>query len=296
MQSENVSKFSSIDLAQRMENNSINAFRLIDGFSWADLLENDTTTEFVSGLPIAWMNTLFRTTNSGTALEDLILKTQKRCDQLNCPMLWKVSGTRSQRVEHKSILEAHGLSLSEVETAMVLDSRKFRFSRNDEQIRVERVHDYAGLKDWLTPYAAAFSIPNQLLKYFERLMTSKFILSAGKENWFVSYLNDTPVASASSLFDSDITMIYNVGTVPRYVGRGFARLTTEAAIKQAYQCKQNPVALYATTQAFPLFRNMGFDELHEVENYLYQPKTVKESEYFHATMPEAALAFRSSSF
>lgn len=296
MQSVNVSKFSSIDLAQRMENNSINAFRLIDGVSWADLIENDKTTEFVSGLPIPWMNTLFKTENSGTALDDLIDRTLRRCDQLNCPMLWKVSELKAERIEQKDVLEAHGLSLSGTDIAMILDPRKFRYSKNHEGVRIERVTDYLGIKDWLVPYVAAFNIPNELLNYFERLMTSKFLLSADKENWFVGYLNGIPVSSASCLFDNDITMIYNVGTVPKYVGRGFARLVTDAAIKQAYANKQNPVALYATTQSFPLFRNMGFDELHEVDNYVYNPKTVNQFNDFPSIACESALIFENSSF
>ncbi len=290
-----VSKFSWIELAQRMEGNYINSFRLIDGFSWADLIENETTTEFVSGLPIAWMNTLFRTGNSGSALEDLITRTLRRCDQLNCPMLWKISELRSERAEQKRILEMHGLSLSGTDVAMVLNSRKFRFSNNQDEIRIERVADYSGIKDWLAPYAAAFDISEDLLKYFQRLMTSKFILSSDKENWFVAYFNGAPVTSASCLYDNGVTMIYIVSTVPKFVGRGFARLITETIVKQAYECKRNPVALYATPQAFPLFRNMGFDELHEVENYLYEPKTVKDCDYFQTTVPGVALSFESGS-
>lgn len=294
MQTKNISKSTSSDLAERMENNSISAFRLIDGVSWADLIENDEATEFVSGLPIPWMNVLFKTTTTGFALQGLIDKTLRRCDQLKCPMLWKVSDQRLDRDEQKSMLAANGLALSGSETAMVLDSRKFRFSKNHEEIRIEPVTNYAGIRDWLAPYVAAFNIPEDLLQYFQRLTTSKFMLAAGKEFWFVAYLNDIPVASASSLYGSGITMIYNVGTVPKFCGRGFARSITEALIKHTYECKQNPVALYATKQSFPLFRNLGFDELHDVEIYRYEPKTVKERSDHQTTLIEGQHILESS--
>ena len=211
-----VAKFSAIELALRMENNSISEFRLLDGFSWADLIENQERTEFVSGLPIPWMNILFRTIARGAEFEKLVLQILTRCEEKMCPMLWKVSALGVERLEQTRILEAHGFNRTGTEIAMILNPHKFLPREEFSEIKIRRVCDYAGMKDWLIPYASAFKIPQAQLKYFERLMISKYILSSEKENWFVAYWKGKPVATVSSLFDNDISMIYNVSTLAKF--------------------------------------------------------------------------------
>ena len=79
------------------------------------------------------------------------------------------------------------------------------------------------------------------------------------------------VSTTYYLTDSEVTMIYAVGTLSEFRKRGYARRTMEAAIKHAWQQSEFPIALYASEMGHALYTSMGFKDLYSLEQYLYSP-------------------------
>ena len=89
------------------------------------------------------------------------------------------------------------------------------------------------------------------------------------EGWFTGYVNDLPVSSAYYLTDSEVTMIYAVGTLSVCRKRGYGRRTVEAAINHAWQQSSFTIALYASEIGHPLYKDMGFVDVCNLEQYLF---------------------------
>jgi GNAT superfamily N-acetyltransferase len=124
------------------------------------------------------------------------------------------------------------------------------------------------LYDWLVPFADAYALSENVIDHFQQFMRSRVEQAKG-EAWFTGYVDNLPVSSAYYLTDSEVTMIYNVGTLTDFRKRGYARRIVEAAINHAWEHSSFPVALYASKMGVSLYRDMGFVDVYSLDQYLF---------------------------
>jgi GNAT superfamily N-acetyltransferase len=255
------------ELPSRMERNFITQFRLLSGIKGAILRENGFLTEFVSGYKTSWMNGVLRTNGSVTNLCGQVAETVKNYAS---PMLWRLGALTSEPQLVRDALSVNGLTPADSEPGMVLDRKQFCLSPSIPEFKVEFVNQKDTVRDYLIPFADAYELSDDVIDHFQHFMTAR-VENPTSEGWFVGYLGKTPVSTTYYLTDSEVTMIYAVGTLSEFRKRGYARRTMEAAIKHAWQHSDFPIALYASEMGHSLYTSMGFKDLYSLEQYLYSP-------------------------
>jgi GNAT superfamily N-acetyltransferase len=255
------------DLACRMERNFITQFRLFSGINGATFTEDDVITEFVSGYNASWMNGVLKTDGSYAQLRERISETLRKYTG-QYPMLWRVGALTSKPQLVREVLTENGLQFEGVDAGMALNQNQFCNSKALPEFTVHVVNKQEKVRDWLIPFAAAYSLADNVIDHFQRFMLSR-VDQSKVEGWFTGYVNNLPVSSAYYLTDSGVTMIYAVGTISNSRKRGYARRTVEAAINHAWQHSSFPIALYASEMGHSLYKDMGFVDVCSLENYLF---------------------------
>jgi GNAT superfamily N-acetyltransferase len=254
------------NIAQKMERNYINGFKLLSGINGVTFRADETIAEFISGYPVAWMNNVFRIDGNAKGLGQLISETLEKYTDNRCPMVWRVGALTEQPQRVIKLLRNNGFDLAGSSTAMILEGKIRDDSQALPELRIDLVTTEFQLRDWLIPFCQAFELSAPIANHFEQCIHSRLGLTSA-EALFVAYADGAPACSASYFVDSEITVIYNVATLTHLRGRGYARRTMEAAIKHATKNSDFPIALYATEMGHPLYKSMGFVDVYKMKDF-----------------------------
>jgi ribosomal protein S18 acetylase RimI-like enzyme len=127
--------------------------------------------------------------------------------------------------------------------------------------RIERIHDAAGLSDFVrvaTPAYEMMSLPPGIAAAIfadaRRVLTPD--LAA-----YVAYVDGVPAATVLSLASHGIAGLYWVATHPDLQRRGLADAITRRASNAAFDAGAACVILQATRFGEPVYRRIGFREI-----------------------------------
>lgn len=129
-------------------------------------------------------------------------------------------------------------------------------------LRIERVHaaDVEQIDLFNRTAEASFKRPIALGRQVRRL-----VQAIGPDNphlnhmqFYLGYLKNQPVASASTMTGGGVTGLYTVGTHPEQRGRGLGTQMTYHALKAAYDAGLRIGVLHASAQGYGIYARMGF--------------------------------------
>ncbi|MBN1285771.1 MAG: GNAT family N-acetyltransferase [Anaerolineae bacterium] len=76
--------------------------------------------------------------------------------------------------------------------------------------------------------------------------------------FFVGYLDDRPVATASTMIGGGVVGLYTVGVLPAVRSRGIGTQITYHALRDAYDAGLQAAVLHASAQGYGVYARMGF--------------------------------------
>lgn len=117
-------------------------------------------------------------------------------------------------------------------------------------LRVERVRDAAGLRDWATTAVEAFPLDGAP----DTVATDAFLDHPGLR-LFVGYAGDRPVAVSSTLVTHGVNTVPLVAVRPEVRGLGYGETVTWAATLVRPEL---PAALLASDAGRPVYERMGY--------------------------------------
>lgn len=241
-------------------------FKLLSGIGEATFSENESLSEFYSGLPLSWMNNIFRVDGNLPNLEHVVSEALAKYAG-RIPMMWHVGALTTAHERVKEILTGQGLHFEGAEPGMVLEREKLKYSDPLPDFSVRSVEHTDQISDWLNVYAPVFSFTDAVKQHFETFIRSQ-VGRCDNQGWFTGYASGTPVSTAYYFIDSGVCMIYNVGTDPQFRKKGYARRVVEAAIAHANARCHDPITLYASEMGRALYEDMGFVEVYRFDKYV----------------------------
>jgi len=264
---------SELVLARKIESNFMNSFRYMHGIDGALFWEDKTATGFLTNYPESYMNWVQIFNIDLQSPESDVKQVLTRYKERQCALTWYVGAHTSNPATVKECLHAEGFtnSVERNSIGMVLDQSKFVCSTPLPELRIKEIDRESSIKDFLVPFQLGFSISDVVTNLFGLYIKSRLGHSQ-RENWFIGYVNDTPVSAAGYFIDDGVAMIHSVATLPAFRKHGYARRLTEASICAALTKSQLPVTLYAGTMGRNLYLSIGFSEVYVRENYRLQTK------------------------
>jgi ribosomal protein S18 acetylase RimI-like enzyme len=89
---------------------------------------------------------------------------------------------------------------------------------------------------------------------------------------YIAYIGNKPVAVSSVFYGGGVAGIYNVGTLKKFQHRGIGTAITIAPLIDAQKREFEIAILTATTQGFPVYKRIGFNKLHVLDQYFWVPQ------------------------
>lgn len=266
--------FSHEELCARLERNFLNYYRRRHGI-FGSVVEGDvalTLTE--SPTDLCYLNRVFCVNaDSEEQLRVLIGESLQRFRRRHCDMLWHVGSlTRQRESVRKYILELSARPQNSSYGLFLLGALPVNLAPAVE-LQIECLSNAAKIEDWLLPFKTCFNVDGDGLEHYRQCLKTLLGKSCA-DVWFTGYVEGKPVSTAAYSIDSDVIVLYSITTLPEFRKRGYAKMMTEAAINHArsHNSSDLPVALYSTIMAIPLYRELGFADLYELETYLIEAK------------------------
>ncbi|WP_306207757.1 GNAT family N-acetyltransferase [Actinoplanes sp. RD1] len=216
------------------------------------------TELLVSGAPMAGLNGVFTRAREADPAE--IARLAARLPATGLPWSIQVRGEASPAVVE--IAGGYGLRPSGEVPLMVATPQRARLGLSRATgVTVRRVtsaeqHVYTGT------LAAGFEAPREP---FDILMSGPVLDAPGATAYLAEHAGE-PVATAYSLRTGGFAGIFNIATPPGHRGRGYGRLVTEVAVRDAFAAGVTVAYLQPSKPGLALYRSMGFET---VEHWAY---------------------------
>jgi ribosomal protein S18 acetylase RimI-like enzyme len=208
-------------------------------------------------------------------LSEAIQETHEFFRQRNAAATWLL--TPASQPENAAVrLTDHGCTLQERWIGMAAGPADVNWSETPQNaFSIRKVRSFAQLELWTSLVAEIYRLPDPardlLFNYFRDQG------SEAHDRWchYLAFVDDRPVASASSFFGTGEAGIYLVGTLPEARRRGFARELTREAIRDAVARGYDLIVLQSTPEGYPLYKRMGFIASHTIDVLRWEPSALR---------------------
>lgn len=143
----------------------------------------------------------------------------------------------------------------------------------DASTELRWVDDEAGARDFVAVNADAYStygIPREVLA---DILVDVDAFLAPHLHHVVAYVDGAPAAAAQVLLSHGIGGVYWVGTTEAARGRGLGEAVTRAVTNRAFERGASVVSLQASAMGEPIYRRLGYEELHRYVVYVRWPES-----------------------
>jgi ribosomal protein S18 acetylase RimI-like enzyme len=142
-----------------------------------------------------------------------------------------------------------------------------------EDVEIRMVADRPGVEDFAEVTAQAYVSLMQPDDVSRSHFVSPTALHGPHVHAAVAYLDDAPVSGALILVSHGIAGVYFVGSVEAARGRGLAEAVTRHVTNLGFDLGATNVQLQASHMGEPIYRRMGYEDLHRREFRLAPPPT-----------------------
>ena len=238
--------YSDSRVAAAIEQNNIDLFLFAAAMGRKTILREEDFT-VVIGKPW-WPNYIVEPRFRDETLERRIHRIREEIEQRKLPPLLKFG----PKAEPKN-LRAHLLSNGFVAMdhnppgmAMRLDAMKGEHPVPND-LRIERVSDDRGLRDWLSFFS---------LFEFEMF---RVLIQSPEMTLYVGRIDGEPVGVSMMFLSSGVAGLYQVEVLPEHRRRGFGTALTLAPMEDARQQGYRIAVLQASAMGEPVYRRIGFE-------------------------------------
>lgn len=235
--------------------------------------EGGTTAEcswYRGGLPGEFFNGVLHSRFQTDGLDDKIRATLRPFQERGMPMRWYL-GPSSQPTGLEEALQRCGLHFSWSGPAMAINLVDLRRPVvKPDGLEIKRVSDAAGLAAWIDIF-----LGNAPLEVKKRLTWAYSVTAFGKTldvRLYLGIQNGKPVATAAMFFGSTAAAIKHVSTLPDYQRRGIATALTLRALDDAIGLGRRFAALTSSTEGYPVYQGLGFQEVCRFTRYVWKPE------------------------
>jgi N-acetylglutamate synthase len=206
------------------------------------------TRWLVSGLPAAFMNTVFAP--GGLLDAEEVERFAALMDGRSLP--WSVNVLGEPAPEIVDLVTRYGLTTREHAPLMVRDSAEpLPPSAGAHPIRTIDGKDHQVYGETL---AAGFEAPLEIMSWFAR----RELLDAP---WATAYLLEEegrPVTTGYATRHGDLLGVWNISTSPEYRRRGYGKVMTEALVRDGFASGARFAYLQASAQGVGVYTSIGF--------------------------------------
>ncbi len=254
------------ELAKQIESNYINEYRPMHNYMGVVFDEDSVLTEVSSNFPTTWFNGVLRADGSSPTLPERMEKTIAK--YVNRDMMsWRLGVLTVEAETVRKLLESAAPACVNRTKAMVLRTPIESESINDK-FKVVKVDNVKRMSEFMVPFNEPYCPNEEISVFLESYFGSR--LNSQKESYLLGYYKEQPVSCAYYFVDSGVGMINGVSTISEFRGRGFARRIMEAAIDDIFRKHSVPVSLYARDMAVSMYEKIGFAEVYQREDYVFE--------------------------
>jgi GNAT superfamily N-acetyltransferase len=138
-----------------------------------------------------------------------------------------------------------------------------------ENLVIERVHDEAGLAEWVEALGSGFGEGPVEAEWVGEMY--RRLGFEGPWRHYLGILAGEPVATATSFLGAGVAGIYFVCTVERARRRGIGAAVTLAALREARKMGYGIGVLGSSEMGYPVYRGLGFEEYCRIGLYEWRP-------------------------
>lgn len=258
------------ELAKRIETAHQANVVCYDGIDGGVMWRTDKMCGYKSVHKVDWLNSVFSYSRPGGVPKAEIQQVVERFG--DNPFTWYTGVfTEDTELVHQSLLE-FGFEHTGINVCMILRPERFQPIADVENFEVFRMTKSSQVDEWLSPFNAAFEVPEPVEGLF-RTYVGQDLIETKYEHRFIGYYCGQPVSCSSYFVFDEQAVIYNVGTLPGFRRKKFATKLVEAAVSHAFASGvTTPVALYATEQGAPVYLSMGFERLYDMHKIVFKNK------------------------
>jgi ribosomal protein S18 acetylase RimI-like enzyme len=207
------------------------------------------TTEVITGAPMAHLNGIASVRRDPDVDEIAAFANSPRLGSLEWSI--HVRGEAGERLA--AIAGSHGLERRWTLPFMMKSLGEGDSRRPGGEPAIRRVFGNDG-DLYRRALAASFEAPAE----FYALASSHAVMDYRDSRAYVVEIDGETVATSYGILVDDMVGLYNVAVPPRWRGRGYARIATEAILRDAFGAGAHTAFLHATTVGLPLYQAIGF--------------------------------------
>mgnify|MGYP005697085609 CR=1 FL=1 len=214
--------------------------------------------------PAPNMNGVYKCEIDDGVAEEKVIETIKFFKDRKLPFRWKTcESSRPKNINY--LLEKHGLVLKDELYGLISMPNQLDINHNSDVIVRELSLDMK--KDWLIVQATAWRVPEKGIEYIDKFFEKELELMKGKSKSYIAYIDDVPVASASTIFFENYAYLVGAATAPEYRGRGIYKSLLKRRISEIDELNIPTVIHCVKDTSAPICLKLGFEKVSEIKSY-----------------------------
>jgi GrpB-like predicted nucleotidyltransferase (UPF0157 family)/GNAT superfamily N-acetyltransferase len=204
-----------------------------------------------SGLPDDTFNMILEGDFTPDEAESRIREVMDYMTKKQLPFSWWVAHFDNPADLAHRLVEA-GLQTAEVNIGMYLDLDKWQISKT-VTLDIRRATSASALQDFAM---ILVNDPTAFSTYFAWI--ADVIAADDPIEFYVGYVNDTPVTRGQLVFEAQVAGIYYISTTPDARHQGYATALQTFLLERAKTLGYHVAVLQASTEGLPLYQALGF--------------------------------------
>ena len=246
--------------------NIVSFYTSLGSWSGGFSVQNPHFTWVYTGAPSPTFNSIVRAEHyTLDELNQFLQQIRATADKNKVPFMWWDDPATYRDLALQQLHSA-GFVYADTVPGMVLDLERLRVPSEPARLRIDIVNSEPLLTDWVQTWTKSWGHPESLgTAYFQIMRSIGFAKPALKH--FIAYVDDIPVAVATSFSQEPIIGIYQVGTIEAYRKSGIGGYLTAYALSQAAKQHFRAGILYASPHGYHLYQQLGFQEVCTIPRY-----------------------------
>ena len=141
----------------------------------------------------------------------------------------------------------------------------------DSDVRMERIVDDQGRRDYLHVVSAGWNVDAMPVPLQEKVLFSLASLDSPQVAVYVAYLDDQPASGCMTYVSDGCAGLYWASTLPSARGKGLAKATFAAACRDGFDMGAQVATAQASAVGAPIWQRLGFEVVTHYKRYLAKP-------------------------
>jgi hypothetical protein len=253
-----------IEAINRSWNVLVSKFRNYPHYEYRDSPELST---MACSVKIPMFNRVTDTALSTGNVEEKVKETIQYFKEWGVPFTWQVNPW-DKPANLAQVLEKVGLKAS-LTPGMVIKLSDLKEPEKPEEYRYKVVETAEGRDEFAWLMARAYGIPEEVHETFVDILNT--IELTDDYQHYIGYLDDTPVSTASILYDCGVAGIYNVATMPEVRGKRMGSIITTTPLMDAKRKGYEISIHHSSPMGYNMYKRLGYREVCKMNRWEWSP-------------------------